>query len=452
MDESLLKELSHPDADQRVEAAWRLGEICNPAEKVVAALKKALFDDELSARGAAAEALGRIGSCDTEAVPPILELMDRETDEMSRARCVFALGRAGSNAARAVHVLLEILRTDDTHVYDTTLWALAEIGDYSDAVVEAITKGLKRSLSGKRWVAAKALGRIGSAASLSVQTLIETLKDVHPLIRELSAWALGEIGAGRAIAPLRLLAERDPCPEVCYRAQSAINLILGHPVGDQEDRPGSGKDSPHEDTAAEKAAALRQELSALDPVQRCKILKDLGEMGPPAINILSDLIPFLNDPDHTVVSSAALAVAKIGVNSPEAADALVALLDHAPRGILSSLDWAVGLVGPRALKALPYLKRQLAEYSGSAHSNLEVRYHATWALARIDYLGEEIIPSLVTSLGDEDSDVRCMAAENLGYIGPASAAAVGALEKLKEDVHPIVRRKAEWALQRIEDT
>ena len=249
MDDSLLKELSHPDPDRRVEAAWRLGEICNPAEKVVAALKMTLFDEELSVRGAAAEALGRIGCGNTEAGPPIIELLGRETDEMGRARCVFALGRAGSSAARAVPVLLEILRTDDTHVYDTALWALSEIGDYSRAVVEAITKGLKRCLSDQRWVAAKALGRIGSAASLSVPALIESLEDVHPLIRELSAWALGEIGIGRSTAPLTLLAERDPCPEVCYRAKSAMNLILGPQVEDQENRPGGGKDLPFEDTA-----------------------------------------------------------------------------------------------------------------------------------------------------------------------------------------------------------
>ena len=129
MYESLLKGLSHPEADQRVEAAWRLGEICNPIEKVVAPLKKALFDEKLSVRGAATEALGKIGSCSAEAVPPIVEHLDRETDEMVHARCVFALGRAGSNAVRVVPVLLEILRTDDTHVYDTALWALAEIGD-----------------------------------------------------------------------------------------------------------------------------------------------------------------------------------------------------------------------------------------------------------------------------------------------------------------------------------
>ena len=147
---------------------------------------------------------------------------------------------------------------------------------------------------------------------------------------------------------------------------------------------------------------------------------------------------------------AALAVAKIGVTSMQASTALVSLLQQARPQMLAALDWAVGLVGPRAVEAIPYLRQQLRDYAGSEHRNLEIRYHAAWALARVDYLGKQVVPDLIASLADEDSDVRAMPAENLGYIGPAAGQAEAALEVLKKDNHPIVRSRAVWALKRIE--
>jgi HEAT repeat protein len=118
---------------------------------------------------------------------------------------------------------------------------------------------------------------------------------------------------------------------------------------------------------------------------------------------------------------------------------------------LSSLDWAVGLLGPRAVEAIPLLNQQLHDFAGSEHRNLEIRYHAAWALARVDYLGEEVIPALIGTLEDEDSDVRAMAAENLGYIGKGNRQVIEALEEMRKDLHPIVGARASWALRRIMD-
>jgi HEAT repeat protein len=434
-----------------VEVAWRLGEICDPSSKIIAALKEALGDQELSVRGAAAEALGRIGCLAAEAVPPILEFLDRETDEMGRARCVFALGRAGSNAAQAVPVLLELLRCDNTHAYDTALWALAEIGIYTPEVTEEISKGLDRELSDQRWVAAKALGLIGSAASRAVPRLAASLADVHPLIRELSAWALGEIGsaADSAVPSLLTLADTDPCPEIRCRAIVSAGLISGGslhaaPEVSKSGQTGAAGDPGMGRRAIEHLGRIRNQ----DVARQRESIRAIGELGPPAADIIPELVPLLMD--QQLQASIVLAVAKIGVTSKQASEALVALFAEAQPQMLASLDWAVGLLGPRAVEAIPHLKQQLHDFAGSEHRNLEIRYHADWALARVDYLGGEAVPALIGSLADEDSDVRAMASENLGYIGQAAGQAVAALERLKDDTHPIVRSRAGWALQRIQ--
>lgn len=452
MIDDLVKELSASDAVRRVEAAWRLGEICESSIKVVDALKTALSDQELRVRGAAAEALGRIGNSAAEAVPPILQLLERETDEMGRARCVFALGRAGSNAALAVPVLLDLLRGDNTHAYDTALWALAEIGIYTHEIVAEIAKGLDRELSDQRWVAAKALGLIGSDATDAVPRLVACLGDVHPLIRELSAWALGEIGAAAdsVLAPLLALAGEDPCPEIRHRAIVSAGLISEGSAEIEAEISESGQMGTLGDSSAgHQAEQYLVWIAKQDVPGKLKSIGAIGELGPPAAGFIPELVPMLKDPE--LRASTALAVAKIGVTSKQASEALVPLLAAVHPQMLASLDWAVGLLGPRAAEAIPLLKQQLRDFAGSEHRNLEIRYHAAWALARVDYLGGEATPALIGRLEDEDSDVRAMAAENLGYIGKGAAQAVPALERMKDDAHPIVRARVDWALQRIQD-
>ncbi len=445
----LINELSASDPMRRVEAAWRLGEICDPSSTIIASLKGALRDPEPSVRGAAAEALGRIGCLAAETVPPIIQLLERETDDMGRARCIFALGRAGKNASQVVPTLLELLRRDNTHAYDTALWALAEIGINTPEVTEQISRGLDKDLSDQRWGAAKALGLIGRDASSAVPRLLMSLQDVHPLVRELSAWALGEIGsaAESALPSLHALSETDPCPEISHRAIVSAALISEESA---TSAPGiiseSGRAAGDSGRIRRAEHYLEQIANRdLDAQQDC--IRAIGELGPPVEKIIPELLPLLKN-EH-LQGSAALAVAKIGVTSMQASTALVALLLQARPQMLASLDWAVGLLGPRAAEAIPHLRQQLRDYAGSEHRNLEIRYHATWALARVDYLGKEIVPDLIASLADEDSDVRAMSAENLGYIGPAAGQAEAALEVLKEDNHPIVRSRAVWALKRI---
>ena len=445
----LIKELSASDAARRVEAAWRLGEICDPSSTIIASLKGALHDPEPSVRGAAAEALGRIGCLAAEAVTPIVQLLERETDEMGRARCIFALGRAGKNASQVVPTLLELLRRDKTHAYDTALWALAEIGIYTPEVTEQISRGLDKDLSDQRWGAAKALGLIGRDASSAVPRLLTSLQDVHPLVRELSAWALGEIGsaAESALPSLHALSETDPCPEISHRAIFSAALISGGLTGDGvfESEPAGAAEEPDRIRRAEQ---YLEQIENQDPVVQQDCIRAIGELGPPVVKIIPELLTLLKN-EH-LQGGAALAVAKIGVTSMQASTALVSLLQQARPQMLAALDWAVGLVGPRAVEAIPYLRQQLRDYAGSEHRNLEIRYHAAWALARVDYLGKQVVPDLIASLADEDSDVRAMSAENLGYIGPAAGQAEAALEVLKKDNHPIVRSRAVWALKRIE--
>jgi HEAT repeat protein len=343
---------------------------------------------------------------------------------------------------------LSIAKNDLSHAYDTALWALGEIGALRNDVIPTIAAGLGQPTSDRRWWAAKALGVVGADAVGAVSQLEQSLHDNHSIVRELAAWALGEIGPGAAAAvpTLRMLVSRD-LPEVRYRAESAISAITHRKA------PRAGNASPNDErrpvTVRQGTKELVRELRSSDPKQRRKAASELGEIGTGAAVSIPEMIRLMDDEVTDVARAAATALGKIGRGSAAAVEALVNRMRQAPAEILAVIDWAVGLLGPEAEAAVPALESQLIEYSGIVHRNLEIRYHAVWALARIDFRGQAVVESLVQALGDVDSDVRAIAAENLGYIGRPAAAALGNLLALKNDRHLIVRHRAEWAVRRM---
>ena len=132
----------------------------------VAKLIEALRDEDPSVRGAAAEALVKIGS---PAVPQLIEALK---DEGSYVR-----------------------------------WAARALGEIKDPrAVPQLIEALKDEVSEVREWAAGALVSIGSPA---VPHLNEALKDKDKSVRQGAAYALGKIGDKSAITPLKEQLARD---------------------------------------------------------------------------------------------------------------------------------------------------------------------------------------------------------------------------------------------------
>lgn len=133
----------------------------------------------------------------------------------------------------------------------------------------------------------------------------------------------------------------------------------------------------------------------------------------------------MTSPDSAVRHHAIDAFAHDAGRSPEAAQALLAVLStEREADVHATIADALGLLGPNALPAAPALVRLL----GDEHEI--VRARAATALGGIGTASPLVVPALIKALGDPDHDVRASAAAALGQVGPAAAEAVPALVRL----------------------
>ncbi len=153
------------------------------------------WDGKLSARKAAAEVLGRIGS--EQAIPELIPLL-KHGDSSDRSLTAKVLGRVGSE--QFVPALVLLLEDEDSWVRIAAAEALAEIG--SEQGIPELVILLKDEDHRVRVAAAEALGRIGSKQTIS--TLLTLMEDTHeyPIVQVKAAKALGEIGGEQAIPAL----------------------------------------------------------------------------------------------------------------------------------------------------------------------------------------------------------------------------------------------------------
>lgn len=200
------------DATVRGAAAFALGEV--GSARAVDALIQALNDHEGNVESGAATALGKIG--DVRAVPDLSELAKAK----NRAAIV-ALGKIGD--ARAIPSLLEVM-----------LNTKARLDRFSVEVIEAIT-AIGGSPAAEAFLAAlhdrnmfkfnyeltAGLVEVGEPA---VSLLIASLSDDNQEIRAAAAIALGGIEDARAVQPL-VAALEDPAARVRRSAADALNRI-----------------------------------------------------------------------------------------------------------------------------------------------------------------------------------------------------------------------------------
>jgi HEAT repeat protein len=86
---------------------------------------------------------------------------------------------------------------------------------------------------------------------------------------------------------------------------------------------------------------------------------------------------------------------------------------------------------------------------GLKDTNPTVRYHAAQELGNIGPAAAAAAPALTDALKDSKGNVRIEAAFALGNIGPAATAAAPALSELLKDASPDVRYRAAEALKAI---
>ncbi|WP_406695840.1 HEAT repeat domain-containing protein [Singulisphaera sp. Ch08] len=400
--------------------------------QAVDALVAALKDSDTQVRWAAAWALYVLGS--DRAIPALIEMAKDKTTrvrtgariritpvlgggngnrcessangEFVRVGAIQALGGFGALAAPAVPALTDALRDDDPLTRWFAAAVLAEIGPMAKGAVPELIALLRskdelppapspvgfRMMRGKHdrlaVMAAEALGKIGPDARAAVVSLTEALVDPDEVLRCVAAEALGGIGAdAEAAVPSLIRALHDPQCLVGDKAAMALGQV-----------------------GVAAVPALIEVLHGHDPDARRRAMTALGGIGPKAAPALTDLVRAVADPDEEIRTVAAEALGEIGI-------------------------------GPEAVAAIPGL------IAAGKDPDRIVRKNATEALGKIRPRDDRVIPALITTLRDRDSDVRAASGDALTLIG--EPAFPGLWDLLRDDDDEDARDRAAWTLSRI---
>jgi HEAT repeat protein len=477
----------------------------------VPALIEALGSHSEEARGWAAVTLGRIGPAAQNAVP-VLDRLVKKQGALEGTLAVQALGKIGPAAAEAIptlHAAYDALKPGDD--YSTILDTLSMIG-------APPSLGLIRQLDDpdpqRRVEAAILVGNFGPKARAAVGPLQAALGDLSRLVRVEAAAALARIDPSNARAwPVLILALNSTDLDVLDPAISAIakfgpkaaaavpklKQIVGRNDLTHQTFVGLQLESTIDNTQAGAAEALvvvspgsSEGVSALLTLLRQgedgaegAAIEALGRLGPKAAAAAPALAAVARDAASIYRYNAIKALARIDPQHEAILPALIGLLSDSRPGSFGlgeeeEVITTLGLMGSKALPAVPWLVRVLADKREERRQFGGPAEKAAKALGRIGPAARDALPALVKAMKTEhgvlmvaaealelmgtaarpaisdliallkSEETRPWAARVLGTIGPEARAAVPALVVALNDRNPFIAADVGSALLRID--
>jgi HEAT repeat protein len=416
-----------------------------PVPPDAAALIDGLRAKSVEARRSAAVALrSSARGTQRQALPALVDLLNKEKDGQVRLAVLDAVTALGPDAGSAVPALVHTLRSDyggqreeEMHQDYRSALALAAVGA---PAVEGLRGLLKDGKPNVRAEAAMALGRIGADAAPAVPDLIHLLGDKNERIGQEASLALGRIGKTAIVALVAASENRDDL----IRARAVASL--GHlPVADERAQQAAEKcafdSAPVVRAAALKTLArctladdaflaiLKQNMRHDDERVRLAVVGVLVERRGLLMPMAPDLGSLLTTKNDGVARHAAFLLSKIG---PEAAPRLLHALGD-ENGRVDQIGEALAHIG-RPVAPL------LAEALGS--SDPRVRQAAALAIGQIRPVMPETVKKLADSLHDSDVKVRAASLAAIGGLGPRAAEAIASVRGMLHDESAEVRTEA----------
>lgn len=469
-------------AEDRRKAAWLLSEMGGDAKPALAALIKALEDDDDRVTQLAADALGAIGPEAKDAVAPLIEALKfknqsaagalvkiaPESPQVARAlietfedkaypnrsQLLYSLSDLKSERERLEATLLAANQEPEDQIRSTSAFALSKIGAKSKEALSAIRNWQRQNV------------RPTEPGTATVRELVEKLKNPSDRFEGLKVLQqLSRFGPDAAEAvPALISYVKDTSNQ--FQANALSVLVAIGPA------------------AKDAVPALIAYIKEPSNRARGNAVNALGEIGPAAKDAVPALIEALKDDDRGVSGNAARAIGLIGPDSKAAIPLLEqALKDSDPRFRLQAatslwridpaftkdsvqimieaiehppkdsgnpsfyLSKVLGEIGPAAKDALPVLERVFEKPDDFG------RWIAAAAICRIDPLRSNgIIPRLIQALEDPATANRGGVAYSLGELGALAKSAIPALNAAVKGDDPILREQAERALRKIETT
>jgi len=400
-EQHLMRALNDPDDKVRQAAAKALGQ--GGSTKAVPILIEWLGSIDPKQKQVAVGALGDIGG-DEATVAITRSLLD--ADDAVRQQAVKALGAIGRRGNPSVVIAL-IARLDDAKadVRIATIAQLEELGDRR-AVIPLVARFSDTSIEPRK-AAVRAVGRLGDRSA--VHALIRLMNDPAEDVRTAAVGSLGSLGAVEAI---------DALTEQLGTGSDTFRQKVAYSLGQIAGTPGAGK-------AGEDA--MRTLVSNLaQPTQRNaarEALRVAGKAAVPALVLhLQGRIP--GDPSTAVQLLAEDA-------DPRATATLAAELERGRVAIPIVLR-ALGATGDPA--ALVPVLRALASKDAA------IRVAAMESLRPLVGSDARAGDVLIEHLGDDDLEIRVLAAEYLGLL--KVGVAIGKLTSLAGPGNPTRLRRA----------
>ncbi len=369
------------------------------------------------------------------AVPMLIDVL-RDEDETLAADAARCLGEIRPPALTAIEPLLKVAR-DDLR----SLWvreaAIRTIGDLGPAAVDGAGPGvvvteLVRFLEEddhEELVAttARALGRIGTAATAAEPLLLRLLLDVDCSedVRLSAATALPAVG---------------PHSTACI---DALTDVVNREVSPYFTAPVAEVLGEYGEAAAAAVPRLRELIELTTDEERRMVIQALAAIGPAADSSTPRLVECLveGEESESVQVAAARALAQFG---PEAVTALASKLEHPRHHVRATVVRGLVEMGQLAAPATRPLELRLLDQ----HEETEIQALAAVALGQIGAAARSAMPTLTRLLGDAEQAlyVRAMAAVAIGRIDPDQGPALVAW---LDDPRAEMRVAAAYALQRL---
>jgi HEAT repeat protein len=417
--------LNDHSAAVRTHAARALGSIGPAAAAVAPGLIALLKDPDEKVRCEAAESLGKVKGSEQAAVNALVDLL-QDVTPLVRASAARALGTLKNSAAPAVSALVPLLQDQEESVRTAAAEAIAQVGPLNEANTDSLVEGLASPDNVVRAQTAQALGTIGAPAQQTAAALVEALGDSNDRVRAKAVQALGKIGEGAATVavPSLVLALRDQDNWVSALAAEALGQMG--------------------DSADEAVPALIRSLRHINPHVRGNAAESLGKMGAAAERARSALEISCRDEDGGVRSQALRALGALGSTGDSWQAVLTGLQDADPQ-VRTAAVQSMGNWGEPKEEALRWLVRLLED------ANEQVRMQVADVLPKLAGATSEVIEGLCRRLLEDDSVlIQFHVAQALSKLGPAAAAAGGALLCVAQTAEVTVREQAMRAIAMIQ--
>jgi hypothetical protein len=297
----------------------------------------------------------------------------------------------------------------------------------TDDPLPDLIRALRSRTAADRLRAAKDLGRLGWLAREALPALVGVLDDEDAKVREAAAHAVGQMGPDALPELMRMLAHEDK-----YVRRNAVWAL--------------GKLGP---LAGSALRDLCRTLKDSDPRTASGAAQGLGNMGAAGAEAVPALAEAMRGTNIVLCRLAAKALSQIG---PPALATLIAHLQHSDPFVRGESALAIGWIGAPARSAVPFLTQLIrGPYRRALQDTPPPGLGLTERIGH-EHASATLTPVVPAAAQPDAADETCRvyAAQALGRVGPAAAAAVDELQDAVRFGPEPLRTAAQQALRLIQ--